>query len=531
MIRKNIYKWHRTTSILITIPVLLWALSGFMHPIMTSFRPKVATQYLPPQAIDTSKIKLPLQTALTQNNITVISNFRIVQMAGNYFYQIQLPNNNVLKYISTLTGKMLRNGDQLYARYLAKEFLQGGQKNERLESQQINGDNIDHDCCENTTSTIMNDTSGAKVVSTLFIEKFDDEYKNINRLLPVYKISFDRADGIRLYVETVQDRFAFAMDNKRMVFDTIFTLFHTWSWLSFLGKGKFIVEALLCLLAIATTLMGLYIFFTTKTKKVAGNKGIKARNNHRWTSLIFALFTLMFTASGAFHALEKLKTDDRDNFFISNTFETSSLAMNYQKIVSALGNRQLTNISLVKINNETYWQVFSKKSLTDSQKDPEKQRTDIMKDKMVPPPSTIYLHSNSYQPLINGERKYAAYLGSKFSRNTEKDTISLEVIIKFEGEYGFVNKRLPVWKINYPFNNKERWYVETGSGKLAAKVNDKDLIEGFSFAFLHKHHFMDFAGKNVRDFSTMFAAMSQIMLVIIGLVLWIRVRKKNKAAI
>ena len=207
------------------------------------------------------------------------------------------------------------------------------------------------------------------------------------------------------------------------------------------------------------------------------------------------------------------------------------IAMNYQKIVSALGNRQLTNISLVKINNETYWQVFSKKSLTDSQKQPEKQRTDIMKDKMVPPPSTIYLHSNSYQPLINGERKYAAYLGSKFSRNTEKDTISLEVITKFEGEYGFVNKRLPVWKINYPFNNKERWYVETGSGKLAAKVNDKDLIEGFSFAFLHKHHFMDFAGKNVRDFSTMFAAMSQIMLVIIGLVLWIRVRKKNKAAI
>ncbi|WP_204319569.1 hypothetical protein, partial [Klebsiella aerogenes] len=78
--------------------------------------------------------------------------------------------------------------------------------------------------------------------------------------------------GIRLYVETAQDRFAFAMDNKRMIFDTIFTLFHTWSWLSFLGKGKIIVEALLCLLAIATTLMGLYIFFTTKTKKVAGNK-------------------------------------------------------------------------------------------------------------------------------------------------------------------------------------------------------------------------------------------------------------------
>ena len=61
MLRKNIYKWHRTTSLIIAIPVFLWALSGFMHPIMTTFRPKVGTQFLPPQAIDSSKIKLPLQ--------------------------------------------------------------------------------------------------------------------------------------------------------------------------------------------------------------------------------------------------------------------------------------------------------------------------------------------------------------------------------------------------------------------------------------------------------------------------------------
>jgi hypothetical protein len=150
-----------------------------------------------------------------------------------------------------------------------------------------------------------------------------------------------------------------------------------------------------------------------------------------------------------------------------------------------------------------------------------------MKDKSVPPPSTIYLHSTTYQPLLNGERKYAAYLASYFSKNAEKDTTSIEVITKFEGEYGFVNKRLPVWKVNYPFNSKQRWYVETSTSKLAAKVNDNDLIEGYSFAFLHKHHFMDFAGKGWRDFSTMFWAMSQVVIVIIGLILWQKVRKKR----
>jgi len=529
MLRKHIYKWHRTTSLMIAIPVLLWAISGFMHPIMTSFRPKVGTQFIPAKAIDSNQIRMPLQDALVKNNIATIKNFRMVQMAGNTFYQVQLPATNVLQYISTKTGKLLKNGDYLYARNLAKQFLQGtNNKNVTLSAQNVS--TAIHDCCENATAAIMNDTSGAKITSVELIEKFTNEYKNINRLLPVYKVSFDRTDGIQLYVETVQDRFAFAMDNQRKIFDTLFSWFHTWSWLSFLGKGRFIVEALFCLLAFATTIMGLYIFFITSSKKTSSNSIVKARNNHRFTSLIFSIFTLMFTASGAFHALEKLSNDDRDTYFINHQFKANAIEMNFSKIAAIIHPKVITNISLVEINKENYWQVFTQKPFDSTQKKVDtKPRADIMKDKSVPPPSTIYIRTNDYQPLLNGERKYASYLASSFSKHAEKDTTSLAIITKFEGEYGFVNKRLPVWQVNYPFNSNQRWYVETSTGKLAAKVNDNDLIEGFSFAFLHKHHFLDFAGKTVRDFSTMFAAMSQIIMVTIGLILWRRVRKKQNA--
>jgi hypothetical protein len=54
------------------------------------------------------------------------------------------------------------------------------------------------------------------------------------------------------------------------------------------------------------------------------------------------------------------------------------------------------------------------------------------------------------------------------------------------------------------------------------------MIEGYSFAFLHKHHFMDFAGKEARDISTMFWAASQLAVIIIGLILWRKSRKKQK---
>ena len=63
---------------------------------------------------------------------------------------------------------------------------------------------------------------------------------------------------------------------------------------------------------------------------------------------------------------------------------------------------------------------------------------------------------------------------------------------------------------------------------LSVKVDDTDLYEGYSFALLHKHHFMDFGGKGLRDFSTMFWAMAQIAVVTIGLILWRKASKKKR---
>jgi hypothetical protein len=89
-----------------------------------------------------------------------------------------------------------------------------------------------------------------------------------------------------------------------------------------------------------------------------------------------------------------------------------------------------------------------------------------------------------------------------------------------------VNKRLPVWKVGYAENSRERYYVETSSGRLAALVNDKDLYEGYSFALFHKHHFMDWGGKTVRDISTMFWAFMQVLMISVGLWFWMKVRRK-----
>lgn len=542
-IRRHMYRWHRVASLIIAIPVLLWAVSGFMHPLMTNIRPQVATQRLTVPVIDTAKIKVSLADALQKNRVDTFSSFRLVVMSGNWFYQVKLPDNAMLKYYSADNGKLLPQGDELYARYLAKQFLEGDEQaavdakaNKMLASlkpeplpdgstteaaEALSGD---HDCCTNTMAAIMNTSKGAKVSGVAFIEQFDKEYKYVNRYLPAWKVSFGRADGVRIYVETAQDRFAFATDNNRNAFDTFFSLFHTLGWLDFMGRGKHVIEILIMLMAMFTTCMGLYMFFTTKTKNPKGNVTARARRIHRYTSVTASLFTLLFTFSGAFHAFEKLQPDTRDQYYTANRFAAATATPDMQKLQVAVGNDKLiTNISLVKMEDGLYWQVFNKSNKPEVKKAAATGGKDLMKSMSMPAPNTLYVGVNDYTVLPSGEEHYARYLASLFSGRKADKIISTTVVTKFADEYGFVNKRLPVWKVGYAENSRERYYVETSSDKLAALVNDKDLVEGYSFALFHKHHFMDWGGKTVRDISTMFWALMQVLMVGVGLWFWMKV--------
>lgn len=540
------YRWHRIASLIIAIPVFLWALSGFMHPLMTNIRPRVATQKLQAPVVDTAKIRVSLQEALDKNNVDSFGQFRLVAMHGNWFYQVKLPAQAVLKYYSTENGKLLPNGDELYARYLARQFLEGddlaaaeNKGNKLLASLQpdplpggtstpaaaaLNGE--EQDCCTNTMAAILNTTKGAKIASVALKTQFDEEYKYVNRYLPAYKVSFAREDGVRVYVETAADRFAFAVDNKRAAFDTFFSWFHTLGWLDVLGRGKHLVEVMIMLLAIFTTVMGLYMFFTTKPKKAAGNTMLRARRIHRYTAVSASLFTLLFTFSGGYHALSKLKSDIRDQYGVNNHFAASAGTPDLDRFLQVIGtDRQLTNVSLVKMGAQTYWQVFSRRSNTGAPANNGAGK-DLMKSMRVPPPSTLYVSTADYTVLKEGEQQYAQSLATLFTGRPADKIISTDLVTKFEGEYGFVNKRLPVWKVGYTENSHERWYVETSTGKLSTQVNDRDLAEGYSFALFHKHHFMDWGGKATRDISTMFWAFMQMAMIGLGLWFWAKTRKK-----
>jgi hypothetical protein len=471
---------------------------------------------------------------------------RIVHIDSNWFYQIQRWGDDVPVYLSAKNGHRLYQGDWLYAQWLARQFLEGAPAGHAADGAAADGaaavaggaptgpkamanamttgsmlmtgalTNGEPDCCNAATSSVLN-ARGSKVVGAVRLTDFSEEYNEVNRLMPVYRVAFDRPDGIRIYVETTQDRFALAVDNRRAAFNHIFEYVHTYQWLGFLGKGKQVVEFLLIGLAFVTTLLGIFIFFSTSSKRVPGNSYVRARRNHRYTAIVISLFTLAFTFSGAFHALTKLKDTPRRQYVAR--FSATGLRPDIAVLTAAVG-RPIDGLGIVNIDGGRYWRVLMLRKGDGADSKPYKK--DLMRDMQASAPTVDYIRVADGSVLRDGEQRYACWLATQFSSRPESDIVSIGLITKFDLDYNFTDKRLPVWRVAYPTNHHERYYVETSSGALAVRVDDLDLIESYSFALLHKHEFLGGLGKSVKDFSTMFWAAAQILLVTLGLVLWAR---------
>ena len=506
--KRKLFLLHRRLSIIIALPVLLWASSGLMHPVMTNVRPAVATQGYPQVAVEESRIRVSLDSALRRRHIDSIAAVRLVHIDTNWFYQVRPAARGAEPiYLSCANGNILPMGDWLYAQWLARYFLEGsGPGREETKKVAVSV----HDCCGAATECVLNSVRGSKVSNVSWLKAYNEEYKPINRLLPVYRVDFERADGIRIYVETSQDRFSFAMDKRRAAFDDFFRICHTWGWLDGLGRVKLAIIGCVAFLGFVTAVLGVCIFFATRRR----TKGI--RRVHRVVSIVGVLFTGMWTFSGAYHAFTQVFQPD-DPVFAPSHFAASAWNPDWNRLTMAVG-KPIANIGLAMIGDSVYWRVSPAPGKTAARKD-------LMKDGKAAMAPVCYVHPGDYRILPDGDKAYAQALGTRFSGRPPGEAVSVTPVTAFGDEYNFTDKRLPVWRVSYGDGKKERIYVETCSGELAARADNASYAEGYSFSVFHKHHFMDWGGKGVRDASTMLWAFAQIVLVAVGLIFFFRFRK------
>ncbi|MCC8425647.1 PepSY domain-containing protein [Mucilaginibacter sp. UR6-11] len=469
--KRGFYKCHRILGLTALVPVIFWTISGLSHPFMSNwFRPYIPVEVYQQPVQSELRPALSIQQVLDQNHINQLRNFGLVSFNKTAYYQV-IAADSTYNYYSAATGRPLPDGDKQYAIYLARYFTQ------------------------DSVSAIKNIT---------LQKKFDGRYQPINHLLPVWKVAFNRADGMDVYVETAQSRMGTFNNNTRKVLLWIFEQFHTWDFLAAIGGDTFRLIVLLVLVSTVflALLSGLTVYglfwnnFKTVAQKLKDKQTGDRRFVHRYhrqLGLIISFILLMFIISGGFHIIAGLRSNGAEKQQYAQLINRNDLALSNLQL--PLADQQIKRVGLASFNGRTYYQVTNNKK------------------------QVLYFDAVTGSELVNGDQQYAAFLSNYYGvKTTGSPTITR--IGQFDNEYGFINKRLPVQKISYPDGTS--WYIETTSAKLAAKITGIDRAEGLSFIFLHKFFWMTWAGKDIRDIVSMLAALTILVVSLLGFTAFIK---------
>lgn len=494
-VKQNIYKYHKYLAFFTIIPVIFWSLSGIMHPMMSHFfKPEIAKEYLENQKIDTTKINYTLQEVLTKNKIKSVKNFRIVSFENQQYYQVKSIKNEIL-YFDTSSAISLKNGDNLYAEWLSRYFL--------------------------------ND-SESKVKSNIVLTEFDNQYKYINRYLPVHKITLNRSDAMEIYVETTSSKLATFNPKSRQVFIWFFDTFHNFSFIEKISNEyvRILLVSFSLFIILCSAISGIVIYglFWKQFKKINAATGeLKARKNHRKLGLLFSFFTFAFVLSGLFHIIKKWEPNTISSLVYEPIFETKNIGFNLKEF--SVNWEEEINFGLINFDNKIYVRSAIKKFEKTDAKD--------AKDKPKITYNVQYFNLNQSNKKEDLEIKYAQFLVEKLNEKhhflnknlvTKSNQKEIKILNDFDKkEYGFVNKRLPVIKIAYNTPENDTFYIETNTSRIASKVNNYDRAEGYTFALLHKFLYLEWAGKPIRDFATVLSALSILTVSVLGLLI---LRKK-----
>lgn len=510
-IKQHMYKWHRVIGLITIIPVIFWTLSGLMHPFMAHFfKPEIAREKLEQQTIDKKQLQFSIQEVLQKNELTQFKNFRVVTFNNKTYYQLKTIIGE-LWYFDTSTAEKLDNGDQKYAEWLSRYFL---------------------------------DDQKSTVKKSEIITEFTSQYKYVNRYLPVYKLTFDRPDTMEVYVETSSGKLATYNPASRQWFIWFFDTFHNWSFIDAITNNSIRIITMVLLLSIIgfSALSGILIYGLLwkqfkKTDNAQPKKGL--RKYHRQIGIWVSLFTLTFAFSGAYHATTKWAPYTLSQMVYEPTFETKEIPIPNTSL--NLDWNRFQNISVITLNDTIYFrcQLLEKEKFKTSKVDSNSKwnKKDNKKSEVV------YINATTNKVVPNIDLQYAEFLAYYFTdgapkaaccemvETAEEPETSLEnaklleskVLTDFESrEYGFVNKRLPVIKLAYDTPEKTTYFIETATSRLAAVVKNSDKVEGYSFAILHKFLFMDWAGKNIRDLTMVLAALTILVVSILGFILFLK---------
>ncbi|WP_043650318.1 hypothetical protein [Chitinilyticum litopenaei] len=464
-------RWHRRLAWLAGSAVILWGLTGVLHPLMSALSP--TPRPLPPAAA------LPAHTAVTLPELPAdrLQSLRLRMLDGAPAWRAGLLGQAEGQWFSALDGRPLPGAERREAARLARAFA---------------GD------------------TQAEIGSITPISRFDADYHAVNKLLPVWRVEFARADGLIAYVDVEGARLASLSDQRKRLLQPVFSSVHSWSWVSEPVRKAGISLLLGC--ALLAMLGGLAIYAVRWRLGTLKAGQPRLRRWHRGLGMAAGIAGVLLAGSGLIHL-----------WFAPAPLPTRApLPLGTPPALAHLPDG-VTALTAVSIDGNGYWLVTQQEKRLQGNTSGTTPHQHHAPAAAGPLPQYVDAHG---QPQPGLAERHAASLLRRHDPNAAPIR-QLDLVTRFGGEYGFFQKRLPVYRIELADTRRSTWYIEPATGIAATRVDQAARLEGYVFANLHKWHWLDGLGKPVRDSLLAGAAALNVLLAALGLLLWRRRKGKT----
>lgn len=486
VILKDSIKWHKWMGWLGGLALLLFAISGMTHPLMSWTGPKAAS-FFPPQVKIKAENASTIPSILSKNNINEAIMVKIVPSVNGALLQVTESNSSPRRYFDIQNGNEIIDYDQAQAVWLARYY------------------------------TGLKD---ATVKNIKFQTEFDSSYPWVNRLLPVYKIDFATDDNRSAFIYTELGALAGLTNDYKTFVQSIFKTIHTWSWLNDFEHGRVVLMMILLVSLFALSVTGTMMIFMMKNRKMELKRKV-----HRIISYAIWLPLLAFSASGTYHLLQYAYGDNHRGLKLGEPINVSSSRFGADNSwLDPYSQVNLNGLSIVEGKEGDLLYRLSLPMGRPGQKVKKQTRFDGMPIEK----SALYFNAKTGNESDITDKDMAVFYAGKQLGLEENKITNTKLITHFGPNYDFRNKRLPVWRIDYDSDLGDKLFIDPATGMLVDRLVNSNRYEGYSFSFLHKWNFMTpLTGRKVRDVLIVVVLSFAVIATILGYMMLFRGKKRK----
>lgn len=481
---------HRRIAWTAGVAAILWALSGFSHPLMVWSTPRPATMAPPPvPALDLAGAR-PAGEIAAAAGMAQLVEVRALAVGDSAAWLLRESADSPRRWFDAFTGGEIYGHDRLRAERMARHYTGRRDPN---------------------------------IVSARHVAAFDSGYREVNRLLPVHEIVFPGEEGLRVYIDTATGRLAAMANDRQSALAFLFTNIHTMAFFpaALEPLRVALIAGLVGSLWLAA-LFGLGLLVTARS-------GRGRRRLHRLLGWIAVVPALMASSSGLYHLVHSSLSGGLPAAGNSSV-APAALTADIGTLWPAMAESRKV-VALVAVSTPdagVLWRLALDL--------PAPAAGGGHEHHAIPPPrgpegslravaaTPALWFDSAGVPLAGGDEAVARRIAAGHADPGAVAAAKAELVTAFDADYGFLNKRLPVWRLD---TGRERLYVDTEAGLLAARRSAADGIEGRVFDTLHKWRFMDFIGLANRDRLLMGLMAVILATATLGWTLQLARRKRN----